>query len=235
MNTSGKSWNEYYKEVYRIQDKVLKAIDETGLNFYLSGGTALGRFLLNHRYSDDLDFLIHNDANFIENIQHIGQHLNAKGMIVDPKITDIAFSRLWVYERREPDKEPLKIDFLDEKDIPHFGPYIRTPYYSKVDNLRNILSNKLSFISRKSPKDIADIWIICKNLSFRWDELIGEASRKRVIEELQVVQSLKDFNSAELNRVNWIKPVKIEDFEKDREMIIEDIITKSENKLFQSK
>jgi hypothetical protein len=234
MNTSGKSSTEYYKEIYRIQDKVFKAMDEIGLNFYLSGGTALGRFFLGHRYSDDLDFLIHNDANFIENIQLIGQHLSANGMIVEPKITDITFSRLWVYEQQAIAKEPLKIDFLDEKDTPRFGPYIPTPFYSKVDNLRNILSNKLSFISRKSPKDIADIWLICKSLSFRWDELIGEASQKRVIEELQVVQSLKDFNSSELNRVNWIEPIKIEDFENDREKIIVDIITKSENKLFQS-
>jgi predicted nucleotidyltransferase component of viral defense system len=75
MNTSEKSSTGYYKELYRIQDKVLKVIDEIGLNFYLSGGTALGRFFLSHRYSDDLDFLIHNDANFIENIQLIGQHL----------------------------------------------------------------------------------------------------------------------------------------------------------------
>jgi hypothetical protein len=235
MNTSGKYSTEYYKELYRIQDKVLKALDEMGLNFYLSGGTALGRFFLNHRYSDDLDFMGHNDVDFIEHIQNIGQHLSTKGMIVEPKITDITFSRFWVFEQPGNAKEPLKIDFLDEKDTPHFGPYIPTPSYSKVDNLRNILANKLSFISRKSPKDIADIWLICKNLSFRWDELIGEASQKRVIEELQVVQSLKDFKSVELNRVNWINPINIETFDNDREKIIEDIITKNENQLFSNK
>jgi hypothetical protein len=32
--------------------------------------------------------------------------------------------------------------------------------------------------------------------------------------------------------IKWIKPVNIEDFKRDCEIIVENIITKSENKLF---
>jgi hypothetical protein len=32
--------------------------------FYLTGGTALSRHYFNHRFSDDLDLFVNNDANF---------------------------------------------------------------------------------------------------------------------------------------------------------------------------
>lgn len=46
-----------YKTLYSLQTKVLQLFKTLNGPFYLSGGTALGRFYLNHRYSADLDFL----------------------------------------------------------------------------------------------------------------------------------------------------------------------------------
>ncbi|MBW7858763.1 MAG: nucleotidyl transferase AbiEii/AbiGii toxin family protein [Leptonema sp. (in: Bacteria)] len=34
----------------------MKCVSDLKLPFFLTGGTALSRFYLNHRYSDDLDF-----------------------------------------------------------------------------------------------------------------------------------------------------------------------------------
>ena len=54
--------SDYYEDrLYPLQDKVLKRIDQSDTPFYLTGGTALTRFYLNHRYSDDLD-LFQNDS-----------------------------------------------------------------------------------------------------------------------------------------------------------------------------
>lgn len=41
-----------------FQKELLKAIGDSKLadNFYLTGGTALAAFYLQHRYSEDLDF-----------------------------------------------------------------------------------------------------------------------------------------------------------------------------------
>jgi len=39
-------------------DKVLALIRRTDTAFYLTGGTALGRHYLHHRYSDDLDLFV---------------------------------------------------------------------------------------------------------------------------------------------------------------------------------
>ncbi|MGD2089262.1 MAG: nucleotidyl transferase AbiEii/AbiGii toxin family protein [Candidatus Aminicenantes bacterium] len=54
---SEKPYKQYYKELYVIQDAVFKIVE--AYDFYLTGGTALSRFYLNHRYWDDLDFFVH--------------------------------------------------------------------------------------------------------------------------------------------------------------------------------
>ncbi len=44
-----------YDQLYKLQDKVLDLIFSTEQTFYLTGGTALSRFYIAKRYSDDLD------------------------------------------------------------------------------------------------------------------------------------------------------------------------------------
>lgn len=66
---SGKPYKEYYKELYALQDGVFQIVDDH--DFYLTGGTALSRFYLHHRYSDDLDFFIHNKEHFLDNVKEI--------------------------------------------------------------------------------------------------------------------------------------------------------------------
>ena len=43
-----------YEEVYRVQDIVLDTVFSVDHDFYLTGGTCLGRFYWEKRYSDDL-------------------------------------------------------------------------------------------------------------------------------------------------------------------------------------
>jgi predicted nucleotidyltransferase component of viral defense system len=58
-----KPYKEYYKDLYVIQDGVFEIVEAS--DFYLTGGTALSRFYLNHRYSDVLDFFAHQKADFL--------------------------------------------------------------------------------------------------------------------------------------------------------------------------
>ncbi|MCA0389565.1 MAG: hypothetical protein LCH52_13835 [Bacteroidetes bacterium] len=51
MNSSEKFYTE---NLYPLQDGVLKIVRDLRIPFYLTGGTALSRFLFNHRYSDDI-------------------------------------------------------------------------------------------------------------------------------------------------------------------------------------
>jgi hypothetical protein len=60
------------------------------LPFYLTGGTALGRFYLNHRYSEDIDFFVNANPDFNKYILKIKDNLQAqfKADITKALITD---------------------------------------------------------------------------------------------------------------------------------------------------
>jgi len=53
---------EYYTDkLYLLQNEILTIVQSKRKGFYLTGGTALSRFYLEHRFSDHLDFFINND------------------------------------------------------------------------------------------------------------------------------------------------------------------------------
>src|SRR6059036_1225209 len=55
------------KVLTSLQERVLVALFENGLGdrgYYLSGGTALAEYYLQHRYSDDLDFFTRDRESF---------------------------------------------------------------------------------------------------------------------------------------------------------------------------
>ena len=64
-----KPYKPYYKDLYVIQDAVFAIIED--YDFYLTGGTALSRFYLNHRYSDDLDFFVNQKDDFLAVVREI--------------------------------------------------------------------------------------------------------------------------------------------------------------------
>lgn len=69
--------NHFYKDLlYPLQDRVLKQVAASDTPFYMTGGTVLGRFLLHHRYSDDLDFFLNAASDFREQIEKLIEFLN---------------------------------------------------------------------------------------------------------------------------------------------------------------
>ena len=62
------SYKKDYNRLYLLQDKFFKLWVHLDLPFYLTGGTALGRFYLNHRYSEDMDFFVY--ANKVQAIRY---------------------------------------------------------------------------------------------------------------------------------------------------------------------
>ena len=75
-----------YKKLYSLQDKVLHLLSGKLGGFYLTGGTALGRFYLNHRYSEDLYFFTNNSESFTSEVQRIRSIVDAKFIMNDVKI-----------------------------------------------------------------------------------------------------------------------------------------------------
>lgn len=231
---SRKPYKEYYKELYAIQDVVFKIME--GYDFYLTGGTALSRFYLNHRYSDDLDFFVHQKSDFLDDVKKIIAKLK-KQFKLETRVMTADFAQIFIHtdEFHEKYKEQfqaeLKVDFVNEREIAHFGELEHFDHFSRVDNLRNMLSNKITAITRLEPKDVADIWFICKKLSFKWDEIIREADQKEAIEELMVFDLLKTFPTNMFQQIRWIDPIKTKDFERDRQIMLQDLVSKSQNSL----
>lgn len=56
-------------KLYPLQDQILNLLSRVESDFYLTGGTALSRHYLNHRFSDDLDFFFNRSVNFKRDTQ----------------------------------------------------------------------------------------------------------------------------------------------------------------------
>jgi predicted nucleotidyltransferase component of viral defense system len=66
----------YSHKLYPFQDEVLKIINRLETGFYLTGGTAASRGYLHHRYSDDLDFFVNDEADFVLWVERVIQALS---------------------------------------------------------------------------------------------------------------------------------------------------------------
>jgi len=118
-------------------DRVLALIRQADTAFYLTGGTALGRHYLHHRYSDDLDLFV-NQA----------------------------------------------VDFRDQ------------------------VKKALEALSRREPKDMADVLFIAQSFSFSWREIFNEARRKDLwVEPLEISKIIQEFPVEHMDVIKWAEPV----------------------------
>ncbi len=65
-----------YTKLYQLQDKFLNFWKKINTPFYLTGGTALGRFYLEHRHSEDLDFFVNSDNDYKKHINTIYREIS---------------------------------------------------------------------------------------------------------------------------------------------------------------
>jgi len=195
----------YLHQLYPFQDKLLKALEALDLDFYLTGGTALGRCFLHHRHSDDLDFFVNNHNAFKKQCAAAVEAIKTH-WACDITTTSDTFVRLFVKE----DNLVLKINFVN--DIPfHSGEVLGFPIFHRVDNWRNILSNKLCALSRMEAKDIADILFIGKKYPFEWEEIVHEAKEKDLwVDPIEICRMISQFPDHLFNEVKWIIDVNIE-------------------------
>jgi hypothetical protein len=99
----------------------------------------------------------------------------------------------------------LKIDLVN--DVPfRYGELRESDIFSKVDNIENILSNKLSaLISRDEPKDVVDIWMISKSTKVDWKGIYKSANSKAAgIFPPDVAKRPTEFPVELLDRIKWV-------------------------------
>ncbi len=85
--------DDYYQNtLYPLQDKVLEIVGKLPVGFYLTGGTALSRAYLHHRYSDDLDFFVNDVPDFKSQVNSIIKALADAGHPINTSVADDGFA-----------------------------------------------------------------------------------------------------------------------------------------------
>lgn len=140
-------------------------------------------------------------------------------------ITGESFLRIFINKKNL----ALKIDFINDVEF-HYGNLVQYPFYTKIDNWRNILSNKICALSRMEAKDYADILFIADKYTFNWQNIINEAKKKDLwVEPITISKLIKEFPVELFKPIKWISkpnfPKAADSFSK----IAEDIILGNDN------
>ena len=205
----------------------MEMVQDQEVDFYLTGGTALSRCYLNHRYSDDLDFFVNEAPDFKKQTERVVSAIRQAGMQIEIGTASESFLRITVLK----DEVSLKIDFVNDV-IYHYGDFETAHFFNKIDSWRNILSNKLSAVSRLEPKDIVDLLFIAKKFAFEWPDIMAEAKNKDLwVEPLNVSRIIKEFPVKLFDTIKWIIPADQKVLDIERLQMHDDIFYGRSNSL----
>ncbi len=161
-------------------------------NFYLTGGTALAAFYLQHRVSDDLDFFSYSefDPIFIHKISSELKNILAASQLRFSRIHD-RFQFFYQLNDNE-----VKIEFL-KYPFQQLNP-VNIINSLRVDSEEDIASNKLmTILDRFDPKDFVDLYFLLQK--FELQEIKNNAEKKFNLK----IQPL--FLGSELSKVRRIE------------------------------
>ena len=210
-----------YKELYKLQDKVLGIIFSVENEFYLTGGTCISRFYHEKRYSDDLDLFTHNSGRFSFAVKNIKVKLQ-QNHHVDIEVDSKNFIRFRI-------DKILQVDFVNDTASRYKDVVAKENGYI-IDTIENILSNKLTaVIGRDNPKDIFDIYLICRFYDFEWGEILKAAHKKASFMHEDLIVRLKSFPTSLLETIRTADEKFLDNFEKEFPAIIEEINNKKKH------
>ena len=218
----------YLNSLYPLQDRALKSIEKINQTFYLTGGTAISRIYLHHRFSDDLDLFVNRHPNFQNEALKVFEQLSSDFELVEKSLFDEAFVRLFVFENNV----KLKVELINDVGY-HYNGLVETAVFNRTDNWQNILSNKITALSRQEGKDCADIIMISLNYPFVWSEIMEQANMKDMwINALLAAETLSTISVDKLKLVSWITQPNYEDLLQKLQIISRDILLGHANSLY---
>lgn len=164
--------------------KVLFQIKEISQNFYLTGGTALSAYYLQHRYSDDLDIFTHSVS--IETIDRtVRDGLATNGLRPECERQSSTFRRYKI-------NDTLQLDLVHDVDFRVGSPQLVDGIM--IDSKKNIAVNKITAIyGRLDPKDYIDLFFLMRDGEFDITDLLTLAEKKDAgIEPFQWAKVIND-------------------------------------------
>ena len=220
---------KYYQDkLYPFQDMVLQWVESSGVDFYLTGGTALSRCYLNHRYSDDLDFFINDNSEFKNQCDIVVSKIKKTDLNIELGVASESFLRIFLSE----EDTRLKLDFINDVEF-RYGDIVQFPIFYRIDNWRNILSNKVCALSRLETKDIVDILYLAQKYQFSWEEIIVEARKKDMwVSPIESAKIIDEFPIDQLETIKWIEPVEFENLRNKLAILHDEIFYGKTNSLY---
>jgi hypothetical protein len=204
----------------------MNTISKCGIRFFLTGGTALSRAYYNHRYSDDLDFFVNDDDDYLAQVKEVFFKLKEDGFFWDP-VADFVSAKAFTSFRVGWDKSTtqLKLDFVNDV-ASHFGEIIKTGLFDRTDSIRNMLSNKLTALFRFTGKDVADIREIALRNKVDWTQAIQDAQQKEAGIDIPIIcDILQGMPQSEFETIAWTKKPDWQEFRDDINCIIYEMMS----------
>jgi hypothetical protein len=168
---SGINW-EKSKALTSLKHDLLTALFRYSRDFFLTGGSALGIFYLEHRRSYDLDLFSTHDIDWHKLSNDIACVAKEIGAEIKPLTTSITFRRYCA--TRGTEQEIL--DFVREM-VPQSEPAKNEIDGILVDTLGEITINKwCALLGRAEIKDIIDLYFLSRRVDI-W-KLFNEAKSK---------------------------------------------------------
>ncbi len=191
-----------------LQKTFLQALfaDPIGQHFFLTGGTALAAFHLEHRLSDDLDLFTLSDIALQASVRSIDAiSANIQCTLQRTRVTQY-FHRLSLIHPQY--DTPLQIDLVQDFG-PQYGERIVREGIT-IDSLDNIAANKVTAIfGRADVKDFVDLYFILQ-AGYDLDELFAKAQEKDTgLTEFYFVGMLQQIDK-QTRLPNMIKPLDME-------------------------
>lgn len=191
--------------------------------FFLTGGTALSGFYLEHRYSDDLDFFTRKQDSLEEDFKAALLLLNNAGFSTVQHSIGADGMVLFVND--------MKVEF--HRDVPAVMAPSKMLGDIVIDSFEDIAVNKICALPGRpipEPKDFCDIYFILKESKFTLDYLLTRAKEKEAMfdrEEGILMFSTTLLGAKNLPRLpRMIKPLNMNDLQTFLVPKAEEIITR---------
>lgn len=208
------------QKLYELQDKVLALVFAESSDLYLTGGTCLHRFILEKRFSEDLDFFANDSSLFYQQVRASLDRIGTMHELhVEVEHKDFFRARV---------DGSLQIDFVN-----NHASYLGSVELRRgllLDNVLNILSNKLTAImGRDDPKDVFDFYMICSYFSFSWDVILASAMDKFRFSLDDFVVRLESFPESLLKQLRILDDAFIGKAISSREELISEMVNGAEH------
>jgi len=204
-----------------LQRSFLTEFFHLAQDFYLTGGTALSAFYLQHRHSIDLDLFTHDDEAF-QKADDLTIQTSAK---LSVNCQAVRITSYFKHFRVGPQESPLTIHF--SKD---YSAHIKPPNHFDeilVDSLEDITANKIcAALGRTELKDLVDLYFLDK-AGYSIASFFDMARQKDGgLAYETLAYTLSQFKISEIPPF-MIKPLMVDELRQYRDSIIDWLIKKS--------